>query len=177
MTRVLPPLLLPLALACLVLALAAAPARAGTDFTDPNAPLPLGPKRPCGQDPSVTPGDAVTKVPLGMAFGFIEPNDPNIPNSQNLFTGLPTCASLCKKAGSLCQKYVKRLATCESHAIDDRASFAAKTPTSGLTVDDPNDPATLHPASEHAQVDEAVTTATASCNTKASQCAEACNAP
>jgi hypothetical protein len=173
-TRLHPPLLLPLALACLALALVAAPARGATDFTDPNAPLPLGPKRPCGTDPSTTPGDAVTKVPLGMAFGFLDPNDPN---STNLFTGLPSCASLCKKAGSACQKYVKRLASCENHAIDDRATFVSKTPPSGLTVDDANDPNTLHPAAEHTQVNDAVTAATASCNTKATQCAEACNAP
>src|SRR5262249_1836691 len=137
---------------------------AGTDFNDANAPLPLGPKRPCGHEPSVTPGDAVAKVPEGMAFGFVEPNDPN---SANLFTGLPTCASLCKKAGSACQKYVKRLATCETHAINDRATFASKTPTANVTLD-PNEPA---------EVDAAVSAAIASCNTKASLCAEACNAP
>lgn len=164
MTRAHPPLLLPLALACLALALAAPPARAGTDFTDPNAPLPLGPKRPCGADPSTTPGDAVAKVPPGMAFGFV---DPNTPASGNLFSGLPDCASLCKRAGTACQKYVKRLASCEGHAIDDRASFASKVPTASLELD---------PAAEHAAVDAAVATALADCNTRAGQCAEACNA-
>jgi hypothetical protein len=163
-TRAHPPLLLPLALACLALGLLAAPARA-TDFTDPNAPLPLGPKRPCGEEPSTTPGDAVAKVPAGMAFGFV---DPNVPASGNLFSGLPDCASLCKRAGTACQKYVKRLATCEGHAIDDRASFASKANPPGLTLD---------PTTEHGAVDAAVTTALADCTTKASQCAEACNAP
>jgi len=161
--------LLPLALACLAFALAAAPARAGTDFSDPNAPLPLGPKRPCSLEPSITPGDAVAAVVPGMAFGFIL-IDPNDPNNANLFSHLSNCASLCKKAGSTCQKYVKRLASCESHAIDDRAKFVSKVNPPGVDVD----PNTV--AAEHAAVDDAVTTALGDCTTKANQCAGACDA-
>ena len=164
MTRAHPPLLLPLALTCLALALLAAPARAATDPNDPNAALPLGPKIPCGQEPSTEAGDAVAKVVPGMAFGFVDPNDPA---SGNLFTGLPDCANLCKKAGTTCQKYVKRLGTCEGHAIDDRASFLSKVKPPGVVFD---------PVAEHAAVDAAVTTALADCTTKAGQCAEACNA-
>jgi hypothetical protein len=169
-TRAHPPLLL-LAVACF--AFAAATAHAASDPNDPNAPLPLGLKIPCGAEPSVTPGDSVAKVPAGMVFGFADPNEVG----PNLFGKLPpaTCASLCKRAGSTCQKDVKRLATCEGHAIDDRATFRTK--VEGAS--DPNDPNSPQHEQQarHALVDAAVTQALSDCTTGATKCAGACGAP
>jgi len=153
-TRAHPPRLLPLALACLALA-SSAVARAGTsDPNDPNAPLPLGPKRPCG---------LVVDVVPGMAFGFV---DPSTPEDGNLYSDLPDCAKLCQRAGTSCTKFVKRAASCESQALKNRVSFNAKV----------NPSFAIDAEAEQAAIDTATDTALGECTAKADQCAGTCDA-
>ena len=157
MTRVFSPLLL---LSCALLALAL-PARAGTDPNDPTAPLPLGAAQPCV---------AVEDVVPAIAFGFADPNDPNSPNA---YSELRDCASVCKKTGATCAKYVKRSAACQIRTINDHASFHTKfCPKGDKTC---TDAIKTQQATDRTAVESARDAAIAQCNTGAAGCTGACN--
>jgi hypothetical protein len=156
-TRVFSPLLL---LSCALLALAL-PARAGTKLDDPNPPLPLGPAQPCV---------AVEDVVPAIAFGFADPNDPNSPNA---YSELRDCASVCKKTGTTCAKYVKRSAACQISIINDRTTFRTKRCAKGDKAC--ADALKTQQASDRAAVEAARDAAIAQCNTGAAGCTGACN--
>ena len=167
MTRVRPPLaLLPLALVCLALAL---PVRAGTvqDPNDPNTPLPMGPTPPCVDVKDVVPG---------IAFGFEDPNDPN---SINWYSELSNCASVCKKTGTVCQKYVKRTAACQNKAADDRKTFNVKIHCDKLKGDALSSCSQTYVDEQtrtRSQIADDQTQALGDCTTGANKCAEKCSA-
>jgi hypothetical protein len=117
----LPLRLLPLCFATL-LALAPLFARAGTapDPNDPNSPLGPGDKIPCFD---------AAQVPASLS---LQAGDPNDPNSVGFFSHLPDCATLCKKAGASCARFVKRAVACELRFADARASFKTRTDCEGL---------------------------------------------
>jgi hypothetical protein len=120
----LPLRLLPLCFATL-LALAPLFARAGTapDPNDPNSPLGPGDKIPCFD---------AAQVPESLSL--VGPSDPNDLNSPvvGYFSQLADCATLCKKAGVSCARFVKRAVACELRFADARASFKTRTDCEGL---------------------------------------------
>jgi hypothetical protein len=151
--------------------MAAGLAHAGTepdDPNDPNTPSPLGPNRPCL---------AVADVVATIAFGFEDANDPN---STNWYTALADCANVCKKTGTVCQKYVKKAASCEAHAIDNHEKFNVKKHCDGLRGDalkTCSQPFVDQQTADHATTAADVTTANDGCNAGAALCAGTCSAP
>jgi len=78
---------------------------------------------PLTNDPNGNPCFAVDDVAAQMDFG--EPN--------SAFARQPNCPSLCKKAGAVCQRYVKRAASCRTAFARDAATFKIKKLCDGLT--------------------------------------------
>ncbi|HTO52634.1 MAG TPA: hypothetical protein VMR50_04535 [Myxococcota bacterium] len=164
MTRRPPTALLFLALVCLALVLPAL-ARA-EDPNDPNTPLPMGPTPPCFDVKDVVPG---------IAFGFQDPNDPN---SINWYSDLKNCASQCKKTGTVCEKYVKRVVSCQNKAASDRKTFNVKIhcdKLKGDALDACEQPFVDELNSTKAQVTADQTQAVSDCEAGANRCAEKCN--
>lgn len=156
MTRApLPLRLLPL---CIATLLALAPLAALAQANDP-----LGATIRCF--------DALDVAP---ALSLNEPNDPN----AVFFSHLRDCATLCKKAGLSCAKFVKRAVTCELRLADDRARFKVRTECEGLTLKDctADDEIEAARALQRETASGKLAPALSACALRATSCAGKCDA-
>ncbi|HKC52518.1 MAG TPA: hypothetical protein VKF60_17145 [Myxococcota bacterium] len=169
--------LLPLCVATLLalvplLALAGAPLPDPNDPNDPNSPLGRGDDIPCF--------DAAKVAPSLSLVIHSDPNDPNSPVTGSFYSGLKDCATLCKRAGVSCAKFVKRAVACELRFADDRARFKVRTNCEGLrgaelkTCAAESEPArTL----QRQTASNKLTPALDACAARAAECTGTCNAP